>query len=189
MKRLDQVVEGHVHYMSQQLGREGVEICHGRASFVNEHELEIMRVDRSRFRVKGDIIIIGVGSKPRDPSNMNVDHHHIVDSDSLLSMIYLPESLSVLGSGVIASEYATVFASLGVKVTIIDKGQRPLAFLDKEVTESFREKFRRMGGIYLPGRNIVSAKWDGLSTVSVEMEDGEEVKAEKCLFALVEWLG
>ncbi|MEM9445714.1 MAG: Si-specific NAD(P)(+) transhydrogenase [Verrucomicrobiota bacterium] len=184
MKRLDQVVEGHVHYMGQQLGREGVEICHGRASFVNEHEFEIIRVDRTRFRVKGDVIVIAVGSRPRDPNNMTVDHHHIVDSDSLLSMLYLPQSLLVLGAGVIACEYATVFASLGVKVTIVDKGERPLAFLDKEVTDRFVKSFEEKGGVYLPGRNVETAKWDGLSTVTVRMEDGEEVSAEKCLFAL-----
>ncbi|MEM9398618.1 MAG: Si-specific NAD(P)(+) transhydrogenase [Verrucomicrobiota bacterium] len=184
IKRLDQVVQGHVHYMSRQLEREGVTIKHGRVSFVSDHELEILRVDRSKFRVTGDIIVIAVGSSPRTPTNMKVDHQHILDSDSLLSMIYLPESLSVLGAGVIACEYASVFAALGVQVTIIDKGERPLPFLDKEVTDRFIETLKDNGGIYLPQRDIKTARYDGVSKVIVTMENDEEIITDKCLFAL-----
>ena len=65
-------------------------------------------------------MIIATGSVPRTPPGIPIDHEHVLDSDSILSMRYLPASLAVLGAGVIASEYAFIFAALGVKVVMID---------------------------------------------------------------------
>jgi NAD(P) transhydrogenase len=98
-------------------------------------------------------------------------------------MEYLPESLIVLGGGIIASEYASVFASLGVAVTMIDRYERPLGFLDGEIVDRFVASLARMGARYVGPAKVASVRWDGVSRVVVRLEDGTELTAEKVLSA------
>jgi NAD(P) transhydrogenase len=112
-----------------------------------------------------------------------VDHEHVLDSDSILSLIYLPQSLVVLGAGVIACEFASIFAALGVKVTLVDAGQRPLAFLAPQLTQVYVAAFEAMGGRFVAQQKTRSVRWDG-SAVVTECEGGEVLRSEKLLCAL-----
>jgi NAD(P) transhydrogenase len=96
----------------------------------------------------------------------------------------LPQSLVVLGAGVIACEYASIFAALGVKVTIIDKGERPLSFMDQELVEHFLTELRQTGGQFLGKRSLKGVSYDGLSSVETQLEGGELVRSEKLFCAL-----
>src|SRR5207248_3624954 len=133
--------------------------------------------------VRGEIIVIATGSRPRAPKEIAIDHEHVLDSDSILSMIYLPESLAVLGAGVIACEFATIFQALGVKVTMIDKAERPLGFLDPELSERFVKRFERDGGRFIGGLRHKSVVHDGFAGADVVLENGVELRAEKVLVA------
>lgn len=131
MERKEQVVSAHERYMQAQLTRNGIEVVQGVARFTSATRLEVALLDGTRRSFGAKYFVIAAGSSPRTPDNVPVDHEHVLDSDSILSLSYLPESLVVLGAGVIACEYASIFAALGVKVTIIDKGERPLGFMDQ----------------------------------------------------------
>jgi NAD(P) transhydrogenase len=132
MTRLDQVVHAHQGFIADQLERNGVVHWHGRARFVSPHVVEVHSPDGTIRRANAKFVIIATGSKPRNPAGVPIDHDNVLDSDSILALSYLPRSLAVIGSGVIATEYACIFAALGVAVTMIDKSPRPLAFLDEE---------------------------------------------------------
>jgi NAD(P) transhydrogenase len=108
----------------------------------------------------------------------------VLDSDSILSLIYLPRSLTVLGGGVIACEFASLFAALGVEVTMVDSNARPLSFLDPELTARFLAVFERLGGRFLPGQKLESVAWDGGSAVVTRLLGGASLRSEKCLCAL-----
>src|SRR6202008_4086796 len=111
-------IAAHDAYMSAQLERNNITLLRGRASFVAQgnpkehtpHTLAMRRIDGSQITVRAGIVIIATGSRPRSPAHLAVDHEHVLDSDSILSLAYLPRSLLVLGGGVIASEYAAMFA-------------------------------------------------------------------------------
>jgi NAD(P) transhydrogenase len=148
MSRLQRIVQEHARSMGEQLQRNGVMQWHGQARFVSPHELDVLAPDGSQRYVTADIIVIATGSRPRTPPEVPVDHEHILDSDSMLSFRFLPASLTVLGSGVIACEYASIFAALGVQVTIIDRYDRPLGFLDAELTQHFVHSFEARGGAF-----------------------------------------
>ena len=120
-----------------QLARNGVTFRHGRARLLSPHEVQLEAVDGACQTLLADTIVLATGSRPRSIPEIPIDHEHVLDSDSILSMIYLPRSLTMLGGGVIACEYAATFALLGVEVTLIDRAPRPLSFLDKEVVEVF----------------------------------------------------
>ena len=184
MTRLDEVVSAHVGYMGRQLERNGIRVYHGRARFVSPREIEVLSVDGMTRRLSGGTIIIATGSRPRTPPEIPVDHENILDSDSILSMLYLPGSLTVLGGGVIACEYASIFAHLGVAVTLIDRADRPRKFMDADLVGKFVADFERNGGRYLGERTVGSVIWDGVSKVLTRLGGGETIESDKMLVAL-----
>jgi len=113
-----------------------------------------------------------------------VDHEHIYDSDSILSMIYIPESLTVLGGGVIACEYASILAVLGCRVTVVDRAERPLGFMEPELCERFVATLERFGGRFIGGASADTLAWDGVSRVHCQLNNGTTLESEKVLFAL-----
>jgi NAD(P) transhydrogenase len=184
MMRLEQVVTAHQASMKAQLERAEVVRWHGRAKFVDATTLSVTGVDRSVRQVKAKIIIIATGSRPRTPPEIPIDHQHVLDSDSILSLIYLPRSLTVLGAGVIACEYASIFAALGTRVTMIDRGERPLAFLDPELTTCFTEALAATGSRFIGKAVTGKVEWDGLGEVVTTLADGAVIRSEKLLCTL-----
>ncbi len=184
MANVGRVINGHDEYISAQLQRNAIERIHGRASFEDDHVLTIMRPGGATEQVRGDKIFVATGSKPRQPDHIAIDHEYVFDSDSILSMNYLPHSMIVLGGGVIACEYASVFAGLGVEVTLIDRFPMPLGFLDHDLPGRFVAEFEENGGKFLGNQNVVSGAFDGVSQVCVELESGEKLFAEKLFAAL-----
>lgn len=184
MTRLSDVVRVHEDYIEAQLRRNGIEIVRGQARFVGSHDIEIRSVGNKRRLVRGKFIVLAVGSRPREPQGVPVDHEHILDSDSILSMTYLPRSLVVLGGGVVASEYASIFAALGVKVTVVDTAPRPMAFLDPELTNAYLAQLTSFGGKYLGGQRIEEVRYDGHALCHVRLASGVVVEGERVLSAL-----
>lgn len=185
MSRLDQVVASHTASIGAMLARAGVQVCRGRARFLSPNVVEVTQVRGRPLELSAEFVVIASGSRPRAPSNVPIDHEHVLDSDSILAMVYLPQSLTVLGGGVIASEYASIFACLGVETTMIDKAPRPLAFLDQELSEAFVARFGAYEGCrYLGEQQIESVTWDGVGTVSTHLASGEVIASQKVLCAL-----
>jgi len=184
MNRLEEVVAAHEHYIAKQLDRNNIERWTGRARFLDAHRIEVRPLNGPPRIAVAELVVIATGSRPRTPDNVPVDHEHIFDSDSVLSMNYLPDSLVVLGGGVIACEYASIFAALGVKVTLVDKGERPLSFMDPELTDRFVQALESFGGAYLGGRSVQSVAFDGMDSVDTVLGAGESVRSEKVLCAL-----
>ncbi len=184
MRRLDTVLRHHESFQADQIERNGITFRHGRARFVGPHDVEVSSVDGGKTLVHADVIVLACGSRPRVPKEVPVDHEHVLDSDSVLSMIYLPRSLTVLGAGVVAAEFASIFTALGVEVTMIDRQARPVSFLDPELTDVFVRELELDGGRFLPGRAVKSVTWDGYSSVVTRLDDGTEIRSEKLLCAL-----
>lgn len=184
MTRKEEVIASHERYMGAQLTRNGVEQTQGVARFLSPNELELVDVTGRKRRIEAPFFVIATGSSPRTPDDVPIDHEHILDSDSILSVSYLPESLTVLGSGVIACEYASIFAALGSKVTVIDRSPRALSFLDPEISAHFTRQLQQFGGEFLGGRKPTRVAWDGLSLVETTLDDGQVVRSEKLFCAL-----
>ncbi len=178
------VLRTHDQYMTAQLERNGIAVIHGRASFVDPHTLEVQYANGQSERFETDHVIIASGSKPRGLAHIPTDHEHIYDSDSILSLGYLPGSMLVFGGGVIACEYASIFALLGVQVTLIDRYPQPLGFLDQDLAAHFLSAFEALGGCFLGERDVTDVRFDGLSSVCATFADGTTINADKALCAL-----
>ncbi|MBH0181175.1 MAG: FAD-dependent oxidoreductase [Nitrospira sp.] len=184
LSRLESVISAHDTFMSRQLKRNGISLLHGRAGFLDARTIDMQTVDGGRQALTADTIILATGSRPRNPENIPVDHEHILDSDSLLSMIYLPRSLTIIGGGVIGCEYASIFALLGTQVTLIDRAPSPLQFMDHELVTHFVKLFEHQGGRYLGNQQVLEVRWDGAAHVVTTLKDNPPVKSEKLLVAL-----
>jgi NAD(P) transhydrogenase len=179
-----ETIAAHDAFMAAQLERNHVTLLRGRATFASAHEVAMRRIDGRTTTLRADIIIIATGSRPRAPSHLAVDHEHVLDSDSILSLAYLPRTLLVLGGGVIASEYAATFAALGCEVTQADPQNQPLSFLDPELPAFYVAELERNGGKYIPAAEAMHTQWDGVSQVRTEFKDGRVVMSDKVLVAL-----
>ncbi len=180
---MSEVVSAHDKYMTEQLMRNGVEIIHGRACFVDPQTVEVLYTTGVRHHYTAANFVIATGSKPRHPENVIIDHENVYDSDSILTLAYLPQTMVVLGGGVIACEYASIFAMLGVVVTLIDRYPRPLGFLDSDLTDAFVTAFERNGGVFVGEVELNRCEFDGVSQVLIELADGRVIKADKALCA------
>ena len=185
MDRMESVVTAHVAFQQAQMERNQIVQIHGRARFVDAHTVAVESIYGALRTLHGEVIVIATGSRPRTPPEIPIDHENVFDSDSVLSMAYLPKSLVVLGAGVIASEYATIFAALGCAVTMIDRGERPLAFMDPEILDRFVHAFQaNQGCTFVGGAKVQSVQWNGVDGVVTKLTNGWEVKSEKLLCAL-----
>ena len=181
--RLDEVLQAHDNYIRRQIDRNHIKRIHGRASFVDNETIKITQPNGETQDICAKTIIIATGSFPRHPDHVPIDHEHILDSDSILSILYLPASLTVLGGGVIASEYASIFQALGVKVTMIDRYPTPLGFLDSDMTDTFVKAFEAMGGTWLGSHDVEKVYWDEISEVVTECKNGTIIRSQKLLCA------
>jgi NAD(P) transhydrogenase len=166
-----------------QLSRNGVELIRGNAGFVGPKTLAVTRLNNIEVRVNGKFIIIATGSRPRTPPEIPFDHEIIVDSTSILNMKTIPRSMLILGGGVIGSEYATIFAALGVKVTLLDTGSRLLKFLDHEIIDYLKKNFPGGNVNYINncGKYLIR-KENG--QVLLRLDSGLEFTADTLFFAL-----
>jgi NAD(P) transhydrogenase len=183
---VDIVIAAQDQYLLAQLKRNSVELIRGKGVFLDAHRIEVQHLDGSRSLLHAPRVLLATGSRPRHVAAIEVDHEHVVDSDSILSLPYIPRSMLVLGSGVIACEYASIFAALGSRVTMLDKATEPLGFLDAPLRAGFLSAFRAMGGEYRAGAEIESARFDGFSQVEVTLRAGgsaSEVLAADIVFA------
>jgi NAD(P) transhydrogenase len=183
---VDAVIAAQDRYLLAQLKRNGVELIRGKGVFLDAHRIEVQCLDGSRSWLQAPRVLLATGSRPRHVPAIEVDHEHIVDSDSILSLPYIPRTMLVLGSGVIACEYASIFAALGCRVTILDKAAEPLGFLDAPLRAGFLDAFRAMGGDYRAGAEVQGARFDGFSQVEVRLRgagSADEILAADIVFA------
>ena len=184
LRRKDNVIRAHHAMIEDQLQRANVSILAGRASFISPHRLQVLHVGGAQRELEAETIVIATGSRPRPVADYPVDHEYIMDSDSILSMSYLPDRLVVLGAGVIAMEYASIFCSLGVEVTVLDRQPRPLSFVDEELVDVLMHAFEHQGGRYLPNCRVTSLEWDGISDVVATLSNGTQYRGNHALVAL-----
>jgi NAD(P) transhydrogenase len=185
--RADHVVRSEVDVTRAQLLRNEVEILSGQATFEDPHTVRVDDLTgRGERRVSADHVIIAVGtSSARDPS-VPFDGRYVLTSEDILGMQRLPRTLAVVGAGVIGTEYASIFAALGVRVTLIDKRPRLLPFVDGELMEALLYHLRENRLTPWLGEEVtgieVSAAERG-ERVRIKLASGKEILSEAVLYS------
>ena len=181
---VERVVLAQGELLRAQMQHHGVGLFRGLARILGPRRVEVLQLDGSRLVLEARRLLIATGSRPRHLAHIQVDHEHILDSDSILSLSYLPRSMIVLGSGVIACEYASIFAALGCEVLLVDKAAEPLGFLDAPLRRGFLASFAEDGRRYHAAAEVEHVAFDGVSQVVVRLEGGAVLRADIALAAL-----
>ena len=139
--RVNRVIENEAAVLQDQLRRNNVELFHGTASFIDPHHL---RVENSTgfSELEADYVVVATGTKPATNPNVAINGRNIINSDQILSMPVIPRTMIVVGGGVIGVEYACMYATLGVRVIIVEKRPRLLEFADAEMVEALSYHMR-----------------------------------------------
>jgi NAD(P) transhydrogenase len=168
--------------MQFQMRRNRVEMIFGEASFDGPHALTVRGPDETSTHT-ADRIVIAVGTKPAQPRDAPCDGETLIDSDGILGMKRLPRSLTVVGAGVIGLEYASIFATLGIRVTVIEKQERLLEFVDREIIEALSYHLRQTGTTIWLGEEVSRiATREGRAVA--ELKSGKKILADTILFSI-----
>ena len=180
--RCNRIMQAEIDVIKAQLARNHIDWIPGKARFIDEHTLEVASVEGT-IRRTADKILISVGAKPSRPNNVEFNNKTIFDSDDILDLAELPRNMTVVGGGVIGTEYGSMFAALGVHVTMIDARSRLLGFVDEEITENFQYQMRSMGVTLRLGEEVKSCKSRDDGQVVTELKSGKVIVSDCILFS------
>jgi dihydrolipoyl dehydrogenase len=135
---------------------------------------------RHRF----DFLIVAVGTEPSGLPGLDMKHPAIMTSNDVLRLDKIPERLIILGGGVIGCEFASLFATLGVQITIVEMLPRILAPVDAKSTAYFQKFLEKDGVKILSGRKLERVKEYRKDGLSVLLDDGTELDGDKLLVSI-----
>jgi len=185
--REQRVVQRELELILSSLTRYAIEIVRGEGRFVDPHTVAVHGADgRMRLRLRGDVIVIAVGSSPNRPADVRFDDETVFDSTTVLRLPRMPQSMIVLGAGVIGVEYASIFSALGVAVTLVDTRADLLPFVDREIASLLRRELQRLGTVFVPNDQYAAVeRIDGAPpAVRVTTRSGNVLEADALLYCV-----
>jgi len=187
--RTDHVIQHELDIVRHQLQRNRVELISAEASFVDAHTIQLKFVGENGWRdVTAANVIIATGTKATRTDNVPLDGRRIFVSDDLLSLDHLPRTLTVVGGGVIGLEYAGIFSTLGVRVTIIDKRRRLLSFVDEEIIDTLLYHLNQNRAILRLGEEVETIELindeEHGERVKIGLASGKQILTEMALYSI-----
>jgi len=179
MRHAARVIDEQVYLRSAYYEKNGIEVVHGQASFVDKHTV---RLGSRGPLLTADHFIIATGSRPYRPESVDFTHPRIFDSDTILQLDHSPRKVTVIGAGVIGCEYASIFGGLGAKVELINPANTLLSFLDWEISDALSYHLRNAGV-----RSRHNEEYDKLeyfdTHVVTHLKSGKRIKSDIVLWA------
>ena len=180
LKTASEVIAKQVMLHTQFYARNRVDVFFGFARFLDCNNIEIIGSEGSE-NLRFEQAVIATGSSPYEPEDVDFSHDRIYTSDTVLNLKHTPRSLIIYGAGVIGSEYASIFAGLGVKVELVDNRANLLEFLDVEISDSLSYHLRNNGVRIRHNETYKTVTADD-TAVSIELESGKRICADMLLF-------
>jgi NAD(P) transhydrogenase len=180
--RTAQVIETMTDAVRRNLERHAIEFVHGTARLGSDRTVHVT-LDAGHDRaLQGDVVLIATGSRPFRPSSVPFDDPDVHDSETVLGIDRPFNSLVVVGGGAVGCEYTSIFTALGVRVTLVDSGERLLEFFDGQISHLLARALSGMGARVAlgGGRAAVGRDESGLNCT---LAGGEKVRCDKVLFA------
>jgi NAD(P) transhydrogenase len=182
MHRKNELVQTEREKVLKNLAAHHVDVFWGQGAFEAAHTVVVTPGGKPSVKLRGEIVVIATGSRPHRPAEIPFDDKFIFDSDTILDLDRIPQSMAVVGGGVIGCEYASIFTALGTKVSLVDGRDRVLPFLDAELSQLLRERLAELGvEFYLDERVAQTERTAG--GVRLKLKSGKTIEPEAVLFA------
>lgn len=169
--------------IEEAMDRANVQVRHGRGIVLGPNQVEIRNPDGTTEVLETKNILISTGSRPARPDWIDFDHPAIVDADGVLALGRMPRSIAIVGAGVIGSEYASVFAELGIETTLIEPRSGLMRFLDPEIRERLEMDMRAAGVDIRFGAKPISVAGTR-EGARIELEDGGVIDTDVAMWSL-----
>ncbi len=183
LARTQHVIGREIEVVRSQLFRNRVDLLPGTGTFLDQHRIKIDRGEHGEQRiVTADKVVIATGTRPARPDSVEFDERRIIDSDGILALEALPESMVVVGAGVIGIEYASMFAALGTRVTVVEKRPGMLDFCDPEIVESLKFHLRDVAVSFRFGEEVAGVDADTDGTVT-SLRSGKKIAAQAVMYS------
>jgi len=189
MYRTEHVIQHELDIVRHQLQRNRVELISAEASFEDKNTVRLKFVDERGWRdVTAANIIIATGTTATKTDNIPLDGKRVFLSDDLLKLDHLPRSLTVVGGGVIGLEYAGIFSTLGVRVTVIDKRRKLLSFVDEEIIDTLMYHLNQNRAILRLGEEVQTIEQindeEHGERVKINLASGKQILTEMALYSI-----
>jgi NAD(P) transhydrogenase len=180
--RTQQVMAREVDVIRNQLARNHVRVLGGQGRFVDPHRVEVSDMHGGVRTVEAERVVIATGTIPAHPSGVEFDEATILDSDGILDLARIPATLVVVGAGVIGIEYASIFAALGTRVTVVERRDRLLEFCDGQVVEALQYHLRDLGVVFRLGESVSSVERHDGGTLTM-LASGKRIAADAVMYS------
>jgi len=180
--RVQHVIKTEVDVTQAQLSRNNIEMIMGEASFLSPTRIQVTN-SRGRSEIDAANIIIGTGTKPAVSKLVPINGRTIINSDQILSIPEIPRTLIVVGGGVIGVEYTCMFATLGVRVILIEKRPRLLEFADSEMVEALSYHLRDSRVTMRLNEEVESVEESGTGVVA-NLQSKKKISGDALLYAV-----
>ncbi|AKL94530.1 dihydrolipoamide dehydrogenase LpdA [Clostridium aceticum] len=183
MKRKDKIVDQLVKGIEFLFDKKGAKLISGFGKLIDKNKVEVEKEDGSKEVIEADKIILATGSVPIVPPIFPYDGKKIITSDEALYLEEAPESLMILGGGVIGCEFGQFFSKIGTKVTIVEMADQLLPFEDKDVAKQLERSFKKDKIKMMTGQKIEKCEVQGDKVVAY-LEGGKELEADAMLVSV-----
>ncbi|MDG4819200.1 Si-specific NAD(P)(+) transhydrogenase [Micromonospora carbonacea] len=180
--RTQHVISRQTDVIRNQLARNRVTLITGTGRFADAHTIWVDGESGQESRVTFDKAIIAAGTRPARPDSVEFDERTIVDSDGVINLESIPRSMVVVGAGVIGMEYASMFAALGTKVTVVERRDRMLDFCDEEVVESLKYHLRDLSVTFRFGEEVAAVEKHESAALCV-LKSGKKIVADTVMYS------
>ncbi len=181
--RVQRVIENEVGVIQDQLKRNGVDLIHGLGKFTDAHHIRVEN-NNGFNELEGQYVVVATGTKPAANSKVPINGRNIINSDQILTMPLVPRTLIVVGGGVIGVEYACMFATLGVRVIIVEKRPRLLEFADTEMVEALSYHMRDRRATMRLNEEVESVEELPDGKVAANLVSKKRIIADALLYAV-----
>ena len=180
--RTQHVVSRENDVVRSQLMRNRVSIVTGTARFAGPNAIEVDDGQGRLRAITADKVVIATGTTPARPASVAFDERTVIDSDGIIHLERVPRSLVVAGAGVIGIEYASMFAALGTKVTVVEQRDRMLEFCDLEVVEALKYHLRDLGVTFRFGETVSSVEARPGGAIAL-LRSGKKIPADTVMYS------
>jgi NAD(P) transhydrogenase len=180
--RTAHVIGREVDVIRNQLSRNRITLMTGSGRFIDPHTLVIADPGGRENKVTAAKVVIATGTVPARPSTVDFDDATIIDSDGIVNIDRVPRSMVVVGAGVIGIEYASMFAALGTKVTVVERRSRMLEFCDLEIVEALKYHLRDLAVTFRFSETVEAVQRHPGGAVTV-LESGKRIAADTVMYS------